>query len=146
MSRRFFIDTSALIKLYHEEKGTDRLTRLIISENPVIVISDLTVIEMISALAKKVRTGEIDEHIFNEAVLNFENDVSIFEVTDINEKIKRRASYLLKTVGTHKGLKSLDSLQLASALAAPEPPELFITADNILGKIAELQGLEVMIV
>lgn len=35
---------------------------------------------MISALAKKVRTEEIDEHIFSEAVSNFENDVSDFEV------------------------------------------------------------------
>jgi len=146
MSRRFFIDTSALIKLYHEESGTERLTRLIISEAPIIVISDLTIIEMVSALAKKVRTREIDEHIFNEAVLNFENDVSAFEVTDINENIKRYASYLLKTVGMQRGLKSLDSLQLASALAAPETPELFIAADNLLGEIAELQGLDVMII
>ncbi|RLC12697.1 MAG: hypothetical protein DRI57_17425 [Deltaproteobacteria bacterium] len=146
MSRRFFIDTSALIKLYHEESGTERLTRLIISETPIIVISDLTIIEMVSALAKKVRTREIDEHIFNEAVLNFENDVSAFEVTDINENIKRYASYLLKTVGMQRGLKSLDSLQLASALAAPETPELFIAADNLLGEIAELQGLDVMII
>lgn len=146
MSRRFFIDTSALIKLYHEENGTGRLTRLIVSDDPIIVISDLTIIEMVSALAKKVRTGEISEHIFNEAVSNFENDVSNFEVTDINETIKRRASSLLKTVGMRRGLKSLDSLQLASALAAAEPPDLFIAADSILGEIAELQGLNVMTV
>lgn len=132
MSRRFFIDTSALIKLYHEENGTDRLSRLINSEDPVIVISYLTVIEMVSALAKKVRTGEIDGHIFNEAVSNFENDVSNFEVTVINETIKRHASSLLKTVGMQRGLKSLDSLQLVSALAASEPPDLFIAADSIL--------------
>ncbi|RLC11637.1 MAG: hypothetical protein DRI57_18650 [Deltaproteobacteria bacterium] len=71
MSKRFFFDTSALIKLYHEENGTDQLSDLISSENPIIVISDLTMVEMISALAKKVRTGEIDERIFNEAVFTY---------------------------------------------------------------------------
>jgi hypothetical protein len=40
-----------------------------------------------------------------------------------------------------RGLKSLDSLQLASALAASDPPDIFIAADNLLGEIAELQGL-----
>jgi len=44
-----------------------------------------------------------------------------------------------------RGLKSPDSLQLASALAASEHPELFIAADNLLGEIAELQGLDVML-
>ena len=49
MSKRYFFDTSALIKLYHNETGTDTLNNLIASDDPDIVISDLTVIEMISA-------------------------------------------------------------------------------------------------
>jgi len=37
MMRRFFFDTSALIKLYHEETGTEKLDSLIEAENPVII-------------------------------------------------------------------------------------------------------------
>jgi len=65
-------------------------------------------------------------------------------LSDVRYK-KRHASYLPKTVGMQRGLKSPDSLQLASALAASEHPELFIAADNLLGEIAELQGLDVML-
>ncbi len=65
MRKSFFFDTSALVKLYHEEDGTEELTLLVSSENPVILISDITVIEMISALAKKVRTEEDEETDFD---------------------------------------------------------------------------------
>ena len=47
--KRFFFDTSALVKLYHTEEGTERLDALLNSEGPIIVISDLTKIEMVSA-------------------------------------------------------------------------------------------------
>ena len=55
MSKRYFFDTSALIKLYHHETGTSYLIDLVNLDNPNIIISELTVIEMISAFAKKVR-------------------------------------------------------------------------------------------
>ncbi len=85
-----------MIKLYHEEKGTDQLNDLIDSENPEIVISDLTKIEMISALAKKVRMDEIDKKIFDEAVLAFESDTTNFDIVEIDDAIKDRTLHLLR--------------------------------------------------
>ena len=146
MNKHFFFDTSALVKLYHEEAGTEKVSSLIISENPVIIISDITIIEMISAFAKKVRTNEIDVHIFNEAIVSFENDLLNFNVIKIEEKIKARASDLIKTTGLKNGLKTLDSLQLASALVFSENAmlEFFIASDGVMLKIAEREGLNVM--
>ncbi|MFP4583119.1 MAG: type II toxin-antitoxin system VapC family toxin [Desulfococcaceae bacterium] len=89
MKRRFFFDTSALVKLYHEENGTQELTSLLFQEKPRIVISDLAIIEMISALAKKVRIREIDIVAFNEAVSAFDEDVLRFEVIEIESQIKK---------------------------------------------------------
>ena len=146
MSKCFFFDTSALVKLYHEEAGTDELNSLIILENPVIVVSDIAIIEMTSAFAKKVRTGEIAIDLFDEAVLAFENDLSYFDIVNIDATIKTRASDLLKTIGLKKGLKTLDSLQIASALVFSEISmlDLFIAADGVMLKIAENEGLGVM--
>lgn len=143
MRKQFFLDTSSLVKLYHEETGTEALNSLINKEDPAIVISDITVIEMISAFAKKVRTGEIDEPLFNEVVVAFESDLPLFVVIKMESGIMARALDLLKTIGLKNGLKTLDSLQLASALSFSESRHLdrFITADIILQKIAENEGL-----
>jgi len=146
MSKHFFFDTSALVKLYHEETGTEKLNSLIISENPVIVVSDITSIEIISAFAKKVRTKEIDIHIFNEAVWAFESDLSNFIVVKNEDKIKARASHMLKTIGLKNGLKTLDSLQLASALVFSENTvlDLFISSDDVMLKIASDERLNIL--
>ena len=58
-----FFDTSAIIKLYHDEDGTDDVLSIINSYDPLILVSDLTQIEFVSAFAKKVRTKEITEAI-----------------------------------------------------------------------------------
>ena len=146
MKKCFFFDTSGLVKLYHEETGTEKLTEIIALENPVIVISDIAVVEMISALAKKVRTVEIDPPSFKEAVLAFESDLSDFHVVAVESKVMARASDLLKTIGLKYALKTLDSLQLASAAVFWEMSslDLFITADGVLLKIAENMGFNVM--
>ena len=116
MTSRFFFDTSALIKLYHEEDGTAVLDQLLLDHQPVIVISDLSVIEMISALAKKVRTQAISEETFKKIVAAFEKDIVAFEILYLDQGVKSRAVDLLKNRGMEQGLRTLDALQLASAL------------------------------
>ena len=59
MTGVFFLDSSALIKLYHNEPGTERVDHLFAATDTTLVISELTAVEMYSALARKVRTGEI---------------------------------------------------------------------------------------
>ena len=58
-----FLDTSALIKYFAEETGTEEVTRLIDSETPLWV-SELSTVEGVSALAKKVRVTEISRNEF----------------------------------------------------------------------------------
>jgi len=146
MSTCFFFDTSALVKLYHEEAGTEELTALIERENPLIAVSDIAAVEMVSAFAKKVRTAEIDIPAFEEAIDAFQSDLSQFHVITVESTIMTRASDLLKTAGLKNALKTLDSLQLASALVFSERSklDLFIAADGVLMKNAEETGLKVM--
>ncbi len=146
MSPCFFFDTSALVKLYHEEAGTEELTALIERENPLIAVSDIAAVEMVSAFAKKVRTAEIDIPAFEEAVDAFQSDLSQFHVITVESTIMARASDLLKTAGLKNALKTLDSLQLASALVFSERSklDLFIAADGVLMKNAAETELKVM--
>jgi predicted nucleic acid-binding protein len=59
VSTAFFCDTSALVKLYHQEVGTERMEELFQQEENVLLISELAIIEFYSTLARKVRIGEI---------------------------------------------------------------------------------------
>jgi len=149
MTFTVFFDTSAMIKLYHDEDGTEETLSIINTHNPIILISDLTKIEFISAFAKKVRTNEITKDDFQEIVLLFENDTKKYEIIEIDKGIKSLAVDLLKMIGCKRGLKSLDALQLASALTFSKIKymlDLFVVSDKNLGKIAEEQGLQTMIV
>jgi hypothetical protein len=56
-----FFDTSAISKHYHAETGTAAVDALLAVPDARQVISRLSVVELHSVFAKKVRIGEIDE-------------------------------------------------------------------------------------
>ena len=60
MMVRYFFDTSALVKHYHAEAGTETVDRLIDEPGAELLIARLTLVETISVFAIKVRAGEFD--------------------------------------------------------------------------------------
>jgi PIN domain nuclease of toxin-antitoxin system len=58
---KYFFDTSALAKVYRQEIGSDFVDRVLSEPGSQHLISRLTIVEMESVLALKVRTGEIDQ-------------------------------------------------------------------------------------
>ena len=73
-----FIDTSALVKYYHPEEGTQEVTQII--EEPVSrhYISRLSLVEAISAFAGKFRLGHIDEQGFADLRRRFYRVLRVF--------------------------------------------------------------------
>lgn len=55
-----FFDTSALVKFFNVEQGTDRVTELIVNRRNRIIISELARLEIYSALYRKFRNHQID--------------------------------------------------------------------------------------
>jgi len=49
-----FLDTSSLIKLYHQEEGSDSITRGISNDVEEIFLSELAILEFRSAIWKKI--------------------------------------------------------------------------------------------
>jgi len=47
--KTYFLDTSALVKRYHQEVGTDIIDKIFGEEGKVLFISDLSIIEFHSA-------------------------------------------------------------------------------------------------
>lgn len=64
MSTAYYLDTSVLVKLYHQEAGTDQVEALFTQPEYSLSISELAAIELHSTVARKLRTGAISEEAF----------------------------------------------------------------------------------
>jgi hypothetical protein len=51
---RYFLDTSALVKRYRNEQGTDRVDVLFAEPGAILIVSRLGLVEAVSAVAMKV--------------------------------------------------------------------------------------------
>ena len=140
---KLFLDTSSLIKLYHIEDGTVEIENLFIKFKVTdVFISELSKIEFTSAILKKVRTQEITENQANTTIQFFESDFEKYKVVDLNQIILNNASQLIIKYGS-QGLRTLDSIQLSTAIALIQNVNLFIAADKLLLKLFKEENLPV---
>ncbi len=142
----YFLDTSALIKYYHEEKGTDRVKRIIEGpEGGKVYISELSLVEFRAALFRKLRAGviTIEDRFDATNLLNSDILEGRFLVIPISSTHLQKAIGLLEDHGDRFALRTLDSLQLATALALQEGVKdklEFVCADQLLLEVAEECG------
>ena len=73
----YFLDTSALAKLYHPEIGSERMESLVHVPDTRLLISQLSLIEIQSVLATKVRTGVIDKATLDQSRGLFFSDLGV---------------------------------------------------------------------
>lgn len=138
-----FFDTSSLFKLYHHEEGTNELIGFFKSNSiDSIYISEITGIEFSSAVWKKCRKQEISENIAQILIEKFEIDSANYQFVNQNDKIIKLSKNL---IAKHwkTGLRTLDSIQLASVLIVKKDIDYFFTSDMILSEVATIEGLKV---
>lgn len=111
----YFFDTSALVKRYHEEYGTDLVNVAFGLKDATRTISDISVIEFYSAFAKKVRMREITEEDFQETVRALAEDIQsgAIQLVFFGETEKKEAAMLITKYGLSRNLRALDAMQLA---------------------------------
>jgi uncharacterized protein len=146
VSRSFYFDTSALIKLYHQEIGTEQVEQIFSQAENTLVISEIAIVELYSTLARKVQVAEITLQAQEETLRNFEEDCTQrFVITPLGGAVIRKAKALLQKYGSTKPLRTLDALQLAACQISRTSEELtFVCADDRLLEIATLEGLRVL--
>lgn len=141
---KLFFDTSALVKFFHEEEGTPEVTRLIIAETNEIWISELARLELISAFFRRTRSGEITDDQLARALAAFEEQTESFNCDSFGHATMQEAEDLLKQFGKSNGLRTLDALQLGAFSLIAEIDWVFVSADNNLCHVAEIQGYKTM--
>jgi predicted nucleic acid-binding protein len=136
-----YLDTSALIKRYVEEAGSDEVARLLEEARTFGTLS-LTRVEAYSALSKAVRTRALSAPEAQEARAAFEADWPYLAHLRLLPAIEELAS----TLAWEDGLRGYEAVHLAAALyweALLGTPILFATYDHNLHAVAFRRGLSV---
>jgi len=141
----FFFDTSALVKFYIRESGTDQLIRLAEGADHRFVVLSLAQVEFRSAIRKRERMREIDANLATDLIALFEDHFqTLFDSQSIDATIFSGAKLL---VDRH-ALRAYDAMQLAGCLelkrSVGEQAPTFVCADRDLLRAAESEGLEVL--
>mgnify|MGYP001237550124 CR=1 FL=1 len=137
---KLFFDTSALVKFFHEEEGSDEVTALINSPENEIWISELARLEFISALFRRFRNNEIDDAKLNEAISGFDEELASFNIETLGHAAIQEAESLLKKYGKTYGLRTLDALHLGAFSLISEKDWIFVSADKNLCDIVQVFG------
>lgn len=136
-----YLDTSALVKRYVRESGSQDVQALI-AKADAVGSSILARIEMASALAKAVRMEWVEaqeaEGAWHDFLSHWPAFIRISMTTVLSERAARHA--------WEKGLRAFDAAHLAAALIwqdTLETPVTLATYDQELGKAAKEAGLDV---
>jgi uncharacterized protein with PIN domain len=103
----YFVDTSALAKVYHQEAGAEFMRRIVSDPASRSFVSHLAIVEMESVLSIKARTGEIDERQVETARRCLRADLSqrrFLVALPIQPRHFHAARLLLLKYGTTEGL------------------------------------------
>ena len=139
-----FFDTSALVKLFHEEPGSDLVESLIFNlENEVWVLA-LVKVEFASSLHRRYRNHELTDKQLEIALCGFNEQLQEFNVEPMGASVLEEAERLLEQHGKLEGLRALDALQLAAFSLLQDPSWHFVCADRKLLQIANKIGFNVI--
>lgn len=92
MTLHLFLDTSALVKLFHVETGTPFMLDLVRMPSQDLWITDLARVEFLSALHRRYRHGELDEPSLDGAVAGFEGQLGRFQLLEVTPSLFREAA------------------------------------------------------
>jgi predicted nucleic acid-binding protein len=144
----YYLDTSALVKRYAQEPGTAWILSLtdVVAEHDVYTVR-VTGPEMIAALFRKARTGEISPEEAERSAENFRADWQHqYQIVEVIASVADRAMELAQKHGPC----GYDAVHLASALALQQmreamglPPLTFVSADTQQREVATAEGFPV---
>lgn len=141
----YFLDTSALVKLYVQEPGTDRLLPLISDrpENRFAVLA-ISAVEIRSAIRRRQRAGDIDTDVAAAILQNVQSHMETrFVRQAVNETVIDTAMEMIDRYT----LRAFDAVQLAGCLvlcAITAEAFTFVCSDHRLLEAARSEQIRVL--
>ena len=139
----YYLETSALVKLYIQEPGTERLLRLVArANNHRFSVLSLTKVEFHSAIRRREREGDIDAPRARLLLRRFDQHLETKFIRQIlNDALLDVASTLID----RHTLRAYDAVQLAGCVAlrasSISDQPIFVCSDRRLLDAAHAEGL-----
>jgi uncharacterized protein len=136
-----YVDTSALAKLYLNERGSEEFEAFILGQDRA-AISRLTALEFRCLLARRRRAQELSAQAEGDVFRQFRSDVfnGYIEVHPLLDEHAHTAMNLLERLKEHP-LRTLDTLHLA--IATTLGIAVLATADQVMAQAAAALGFQV---
>lgn len=115
MSKIIYLDTSAWVKKYFEEKDSNSLKNYL-QNNNTIFTSSITYAEMFSVFYRLHRTSEINSLTLNKLIKVFQDDWNSINIVEFNTYVRNCVPKIFQKVT----LKGADSIHLTSAFFLKE--------------------------
>jgi predicted nucleic acid-binding protein len=142
-----YLDTSALVKIYVQEKGTEQIRWLAHPDaGHRLAILSLSRVEFRAAVRRRARLGDIDAALADAVIRSFgQNLAGMFQMQPVSEAVLERAAEVVD----RRGLRAYDALQLAGCIVlratlGDEVETQFVCADIELLEAARREGLKVV--
>jgi predicted nucleic acid-binding protein len=141
----YFVDSSALVKLYVQEPGTDRLLDLVEGhQGDRFAVLTISAVEIRSAIRRRQRSGDIEPDVAREMLESVRNHLeSRFIRQVVNDSVIDAALELIDRYA----LRAYDAIQLAGCLtlrATITEPLTFVCSDHQLLRAASSEQLRVL--
>lgn len=138
-----YCDTSALIKRYVEEEGTETVDSLW-SASVGIATSVVAFAETAAAFSRKLREGVLTEKEYAETIRTFKTDFNSFILISITTALNATIERLVRRYP----LRGFDAIHLSSALIfknSGSVPVQFACFDRPLNEAAFKEGIAVAV-
>lgn len=142
MAHAYFLDSSAILKLYLLEQGSIYIASLPQTDQDILYIAQIAGVEVVSAISRQALGKHITNRKAKAAIKRFREDfANRYVVLMTNDQLIERA---MKLAENHS-LRAYDDVQLATALIVSQAvigiPFIFVCADDRLNKVAQVEGL-----
>jgi predicted nucleic acid-binding protein len=136
-----YFDTSALVKRYIFEAGSQRLRSLL--RRYRVISSAVMPVEALSAFHRRHADGDLAPQDFQAILVQFEKDRLHWELVEVTAEVLRHAEALVGRTS----LRALDAIHLASVLAIERAGGfrvVFVTADAAQRNAAAFLSLDLV--
>ena len=137
-----YLDTSALVKRFVNEKGSP-LAQSLVQQSGPIATATIAYAEVFSGITRKLRDKHLSKTLYDLACRQFDRDWPAYVRVELNEGILVLARDLIQ----RHPLRGFDAVHLASAISllnALGERITFVAADGRLLKAAEAEKLDVL--
>ena len=137
-----YLDTSALVKRFIAENGSEIVGQMLSGGEPPAT-SKIAYAEVYAALGRRHREGALSSRRYAQACKSFEADWKAYVRVDLRDEVLQLARDLIK----RRPLRGFDAIHLASALVLGRElgePMMFVAADARVLAAAEAENLRAM--